>query len=70
MVNDLAKLHDDALDFEIEIAAGAELINEIRLKMLTVKDPARLCEAIPALNAIIEAANRYKEWIKTTLSSD
>jgi len=70
MVNDLAKLHDDALDFEIEIAAGAELISKIRLKMSAEKDPARLREVIPALNAIINEADRYKEWIKSTLSSE
>ncbi|MGL6199880.1 MAG: hypothetical protein ACRC3H_13210 [Lachnospiraceae bacterium] len=69
MVNDLAKLHDDALDFEGEIFSDADLINEIRLKMWTERDPERLREVIPALNAMIEDAERYKEWLKTALSN-
>lgn len=63
MVKDLAQLHDDALDYEQSIEIDVEMLSETRLKMCRENDVEILKQIIPALNALIHDAERYKEWI-------
>lgn len=63
-MKDYKQLHDDALDYERDIEFGMEMLVEKRLKMYREKDADVLKEVVPALNAIIHSAERYKAWIK------
>ncbi len=58
------QLHDDALDYEMDIETDVEMLIEKRLKMYREKDAAVLKEILPALNAITHDVERYKEWIQ------
>ena len=63
-MKDYEQLHDDALDYEMDIETDVEMLIEKRLKMYREKDAAVLKEILPALNAITHDVERYKEWIQ------
>ena len=63
-MKDYAKLHDYALDYEREIELGVEELCEARLKMYSEKNAGILKEIPPVLNAIINDAERYRDWIQ------
>lgn len=63
-MNDLAKLHDDMLDYETDIASDTELLTVKRTLMYKHQDAEILKEVIPVLNTIIQDAQRYREWIQ------
>ena len=63
-MGELAKLHDDALEHEYSILGYTEQISDLRVKMYEEKDKEQLAYIIPALNSLIDEAEKYKEWIK------
>lgn len=63
-MGDLEKLHDEALEHEIWILDHTEQISNLRVKMYEKKDKKQLSYIVPALNGLIEEAEKYKEWIK------
>lgn len=66
-MKDLAKLHDDALEYEIALLKYAEMLSEHRIKICTEKDREELLLVIPVLNGIISEAKEYRGWIKREL---
>ncbi|MSS91285.1 hypothetical protein FYJ45_24530 [Eisenbergiella tayi] len=60
---DISMLHDMALNFENYIEIDSEHLCEKRIEMYEKKDADILREVIPALNAIIYDAEKYKGWI-------
>ena len=63
-MGDLTKIHDEALEREVGILDYAEQISNLRVKMYEERDKKQLAYIIPALNGLIDAAEKYKEWIK------
>lgn len=63
-MGELAKLHDDALEYEHSILGYTEQISDLRVKMYEERDKERLAYIIPVLNGLIDEAEKYKEWIK------
>ena len=63
-MGDLTKIHDEALEHELGILDYAEQISNLRVKMYEEKDKGQLVYIIPALNGLIDEAEKYKEWIK------
>ena len=66
-MKDLAKLHEDALEYEIALLEYAEMLSEHRIKICTEKDQEELLFVIPVLNGIISEAKEYRYWIKREL---
>lgn len=64
-MKDLAKLHDDMLGYEEDIANDIELLTEKRVLMYKHQDAEVLKDVVPVLNAIIQDAQRYRDWIQT-----
>lgn len=63
-MGELAKLHDEALEHEYSILDYTEQISNLRVKMYGERDKEQLAYIIPALNGLIDTAEKYKEWIK------
>ena len=63
----LAKIHDEALEYELEILNSAEELTELRVKMCKHKDPKRLMYILPVLNCLMDEVSEYKLWIKEQL---
>lgn len=60
----VAKLHDAALEYDINIQSTTDTIVEYRLKMFEKKDKKVLKSIIPLLDTLIYEANQYKEWLE------
>lgn len=63
-MDDLAALHDKALDYDLAITGDAETISEYRVEMYHKKDKKILKRAIPILDQIIHHAQVYKGWLE------
>lgn len=61
---ELSKLHDAALDYDLDIQITADKIVECREKMFKEKDSGKLKSIVPLLDALICEAGQYKEWIE------
>lgn len=60
---DLAKLHDDALDYENDIEMDVEMLREVRRRMYSKRDCWILEEIMPALNALVRDIDTYRTWV-------
>jgi len=60
---DLAKLHDDALDYENDIEMDVEMLCEVRMRMYSKRDCRILEEILPALNALVRDIDAYRTWV-------
>lgn len=65
LMKNLAKMHDDMLDYEADIVNNTELLTIKRALMYKHQDAEILKEVIPVLNDIIQDVQRYREWIQT-----
>lgn len=63
----LAKMYDDCLEHEIAIDMTAEKLEDMRLKAFKSGDIREFHLIIPVLNAIIEDAEKYKDFLIETL---
>lgn len=63
-MEDLAKLHDEALRYEQDILIGTEKLENIRLRMIQGKNPSVLDDVLLVLDDISNDVERYREWIK------
>lgn len=63
----IARIHDKALEYELDILDSAEEITTLRIHTAEHKDPQRLMYILPVLNCIIDEAYKYKEWINEQL---
>ena len=71
MVADIAKLHDDCLQYELEILDGTEELGELRNKFTkqgSLNDDIKFI--LPVLNAIISDAESYKDFIMKTMQQN
>ncbi len=66
---DISMLHDMALDLENYVITSADHLWEKRDEMYKKGDAEILREVIPALNAIIQDAEKYKAWILEQFSN-
>ena len=60
---DISTLYDMALDLENYVITSADHLWEKRHEMYKKGDAEILREVIPALNEIIQDAEKYKAWI-------
>lgn len=60
---DLAKLHDDALDYENDIEMDVEMLREVRMRMYSKRDCGILEEILPALNVLVRDIDAYRTWV-------
>lgn len=63
-MSNLVRLHDMALDFEIDIEQSFDAITDYRIKMIDKRDPQILKSIIPVLDTLIYEAQQYKEWLQ------
>lgn len=61
---ELSKLHDIALDYDLDIQMTTDKIAERREKMFKEKDAGKLKSIVPLLDDLIYEAGQYKEWIE------
>ena len=61
---DMSKLHDIALDYDLDIQITTDRIVECREKMFKEKDSRELKSIVPLLDILIYEAGQYKEWIE------
>ncbi len=61
---ELSKLHDAALDYDLDIQITTDKIAECREKMFKEKDTGKLKSIVLLLGALIYEAGQYKEWIE------
>lgn len=61
---ELSKLHDIALDYDLDIQITTDKIAECREKMFKEKDTGKLKSIVLLLDALIYEAGQYKEWIE------
>lgn len=67
---ELSKLHDAALDYDLDIQITTDKIAECREKMFKEKDSGKLKSIVPLLDTLIYEAGQYKEWIEQTTDTD
>lgn len=71
MAAGIEKLHDDCLQYELEILDGAEELGELRNKFTkqgSLNDDIKFI--LPVLNAIISDAESYKDFIMKTMQEN
>ncbi len=61
---ELSKLHDIALDYDLDIQITTDKIAERREKIFKEKDAGKLKSIVPLLDDLIYEAGQYKEWIE------
>lgn len=66
-MTDLAKIHDDCLEYENELSGSIEELTELRCKFYENKNPIDIQYIMPVLNCIIHEAKEYKDFILTKI---
>lgn len=62
--NDIAKIHDWCLEYEIEILSAVEALTERRIFATNNKSIADFKNIVPLLDVIIENAEIYKGYLE------
>ena len=62
--NDIAKIHDWCLEYEIEILSAVEALAERRIFATNNKSIADFKNIVPLLDVIIENAEIYKGYLE------
>ena len=63
MKNQLARIHDDCLEYEHYIVSAAEELEEKRIKAYKSKDMEDFRLIIPILNGIAADVEAYREYL-------
>lgn len=63
-MNGLDKIHDECLEYEIEIEDDVAQLTEKRIEAYKSEDKEVFRQIIPVLNAIIQDAEAYKEYVR------
>lgn len=63
-INDIAKIHDWCLEYEMEILSAVEALAERRTTATNNKSIADFKNIVPLLNVIIENAEIYKAYLE------
>lgn len=61
---EILKLHNIALDYDLDIQITTDKIAERREKIFKEKDAGKLKSIVPLLDDLIYEAGQYKEWIE------
>lgn len=62
--NDIAKIHDWCLEYEIEILSAVEALADRRIAATNNKSIADFKNIVPLLDVIIENAEIYKGYLE------
>lgn len=62
--NDIVKIHDRCLEYEIEILSVVEALTERRIFVTNNKSVEDFKNIVPLLNVIIENAEIYKAYLE------
>ncbi len=62
-MKELAKIHDMCLEYELAIDSDVDMLAAKRIKAYESKDKEVFREILPALNAVIEDVEKYKDYI-------
>ena len=63
-MNGLDKIHDECLEYEIEIEDDVAQLTEKRIEAYKSEDKEVFRQIIPVLNAIIRDAEAYKGYVR------
>ncbi|MDO4444675.1 MAG: hypothetical protein Q4C97_03965 [Bacillota bacterium] len=64
MKNDIAKINDYCLEYELEILSAAEELTERRITATKNKSIAEIKNLVPLLNVIIDNVEIYKAYLE------
>jgi hypothetical protein len=64
MENDIVKIHDYCLEYELEILSVVEALAERRITATKNKSIDNFKNIVPLLNEIIESAEIYKAYLE------
>jgi len=62
--NDIARVHDCCLEYELEILSAVEALTERRITATKNKSIVDFKNIVPLLNVIIENAEIYKAYLE------
>lgn len=62
-MNGLEELHDNCLEYELNIIDSADMLSERRIQACKSGDKESFKEIIPVLNSIIQDAKLYKQYL-------
>lgn len=61
-----ARLHDDMLEYEIQLARIMESLESARQKMVTRRDTGVMAEAADLARELRDVAEEYGDWLQET----